>query len=389
MNKVTVGMIGTGFAAAIHGEAYRRVHSLEVRLKAVSSLAPDGAAFAEKYGFETFCPDYHELLRDPEIDVVDIITPPVAHRQMILDALAAGKHVICEKPLTGYFGEKGADENGVGKTSKRLMYDRVSAELEELRQAVEKSGKLFMYAENFCYAPAVLKTAQLVRAKGSKILYMRAEEGHSGSHAHHAARWCFNGGGSFIRQGCHPLSAALYLKGAEAANRNESVSLVSVMADVGVTQACLTESEKKNILARPVDVEDQASVLLTFSDGTKANITAGDFVLGGVRNVVEVYTNDGSYINSIAPNNHLMAYDVTDEGLEDVYITEKVETKAGWQPVFIDEDFARGYVGEMQDFMECVATGREPLSGFRLAYDTAKAIYAAYWSAEEGVRVNI
>ena len=388
MKKVNVGMIGSGFAAVLHAESYQRVCGLEVVMKAVASVAPDAQKFADKFGFEKLYTDYREMLRDPEIDVVDIITPPVLHAPMIKDALAAGKHVICEKPLTGYFGEPG-ETGKVGLTSKRVMYEKVMAELDELKAVVESSGKIFMYAENFCYAPAVLKTAEIVKAKNSKILYLRAEEGHSGSHAPHAAQWQMSGGGSFIRQGCHPLSAALFLKQLEAANRGETVTLASVMADVGVTAACLTEEEKKNIAARPVDVEDQASVLVSFSDGTKANITAGDFVLGGVRNVVEVYTNDGSYLSNIAPNNHLMAYDVDEEHLAGVYMTEKVETKAGWQQVFIDENYARGYVSELQDFMECVAYGRQPLSGFDLAYDTAKVVYAAYLSAEEGVRVKL
>ena len=385
MKKVNVGMIGTGFAAELHAESYKRIHGLEVCMHAVSSLA-GLEAFADKYGFEKTYPDYHDLLNDPEVDVVDIITPPVLHARMIKDALAAGKHVICEKPLTGYFGEKGMER--VGDIPKRKMYDEVMRELDELREAVEKSGRLFMYAENFCYAPAVQKTVEIIRAKDSKILYMRAEEGHSGSHATNAANWSMSGGGSFIRQGCHPLSAALYLKATEAAVRGEDVRVQSVMADVGVTTQALSAEEKKHIAAHPVDVEDQASVLVTFSDGTKANITAGDFVLGGVRNVVEVYTNDGAYISNIAPNNHLLAYDVTETNLDNVYFTEKVETKAGWQNIFIDENYARGYIGELQDFMECVATGRQPLSGFDLAYDTAKVIYAAYLSAEDGIRVS-
>ena len=136
-------------------------------------------------------------------------------------------------------------------------------------------------------------------------------------------------------------------------------------------------------------VADQATVVLTFRDGTKANIVAGDMILGGVRNLVEVYTNEGSYQPNIAPNNAMMAYHVSEQGLEDVYITEKVETKAGWQNVFVDEEIARGDVGELQDFMECVATGREPQSGFRLAYDTIQAVYAAYLSDGEGIRVEL
>lgn len=75
--------------------------------------------------------------------------------------------------------------------------------------------------------------------------------------------------------------------------------------------------------------------------------------------------------------------------LKDVYITEKVETKGGWQSVFLEEELMRGYAWEIQDFMECVVTGREPISGYELAAETVKVTYAAYLSAEEGRRVRL
>lgn len=389
MKHVAVGIIGSGFAASLHGDSYQKICGLDVKLAAVASVEDTVYAYAEKYNIPKIYKDYKELLKDPEIDVVDIITPPHMHVSMVKEALLAGKNVICEKPLTGYFGVKGEDNERVGDMDKRLMYEAVMKEMDELRTVVEQSGKLFMYAENFVYAPSIQKTLQFLRAKKSKILYMKGEESHCGSHAHHAAYWKYNGGGALIRQGCHPLSAAIYLKYQEAAARGEEVWVKSVTADMGVTQNCLPEEEKKFILSRPVDVEDQANVIITFSDGTKANIVAGDMILGGVRNLVEVYTNEGSYQPNIAPNNTMQVYHVNEENLDDVYITEKVETKAGWQNVFVDEEIARGYVGELQDFMECVATGREPQSGFRLAYDSIKTIYAAYLSDDEGIRVEL
>lgn len=389
MRQVSVGLVGSGFAASIHGDSYQKICGLDVRLAAVASVEDSVEAFAEKYRIPRIYREFEALLADPEIEVVDIITPPYLHVSMIRKALEAGKHVICEKPLTGYFGEPGESEELVGRTDRRTMYEAVIRQMDELRQVVEGSGKLFMYAENFVYAPSVQKILQFLKAKKSKILYMKGEESHSGSHARHAAYWKYNGGGSLIRQGCHPLSALLYLKYQEAAIRGEDISLKSVTGDMGVMQACLGEEEKRYILSRPVDVEDQANVVLTFSDGTKANIVAGDMVLGGVRNLVEVYTNEGTYLPNIAPNNAMPVYHVDQQDLGSVYITEKVENKSGWQNVFIDEETARGYVGELQDFMECVATGRKPQSDFQLAYDSVRAIYAAYLSDGEGIRVEL
>ena len=128
---------------------------------------------------------------------------------------------------------------------------------------------------------------------------------------------------------------------------------------------------------------------LTFHDGTKATIFSGDFVTGGVRNLIEFNTNTGALICNIAPNNTMMSYAADASVLKDVYLTEKVETNAGWQHVLLDETAARGYLQEAQDFMECAATGRPPLSGLDLAYETIRVIYAGYLSAEKGARVRI
>ena len=60
---------------------------------------------------------------------------------------------------------------------------------------------------------------------------MKAEESHSGSHAAHAAEWSMTGGGALIRQGCHPLSAVLYLKQVEARARGERISVRDVTCE--------------------------------------------------------------------------------------------------------------------------------------------------------------
>jgi predicted dehydrogenase len=85
----------------------------------------------------------------------------------------------------------------------------------------------------------------------------------------------------------------------------------------------------------------------------------------------------------------MMSYQTSEEKLASVYITEKVDRKTGWQYVCLEEEWTRGYVQEIQDFMECVATGRQPLSDLALAFETTKVNYAGYWSAEEGRRVML
>jgi predicted dehydrogenase len=389
MKKVRVGMVGSGFIAELHMHAYRRVFGVDAEVRSVVSRSDHVLNFARRFGIPHTHRDWRALLCDPEIDVIDICTPPALHTEMVVACMQAGKHVICEKPFTGYFGRPG-DQEPIGRhVPKSLMFERVMEEMERTRAAVRASGKLFLYAEDWLYAPAVAKTAEILKATRDKILFMKAEESHSGSHAAHAAQWAMTGGGALIRQGCHPLSAVLYLKQVEASARGERITVSNVTCDVGTLTAALKPEERTYIKANPVDVEDWGVLNLTFSDGTKSTIFAGDTILGGVRNLVEIYTTGSSLFANITPNNHMVSY-LTDEAkLGSVYITEKVDRKTGWQFICLEEEWTRGYIQEIQDFMECVAFGREPLAGVDLAYEAIRIHYAGYWAAEEGRRITL
>ncbi|MDR3259499.1 MAG: Gfo/Idh/MocA family oxidoreductase [Fusobacteriaceae bacterium] len=385
MKKINIGLVGCGFAANLHMEAFKNVHGYDIKVIALATESKKRMDFAKKYDISKIYDNLDDMLKDESIDVIDICTPPYVHLEQVKKTILAKKHVMCEKPLTGYFDGDGL----IGDTvDKKEMYESVIANLEDLKILLENSEYKFFYAENFVYAPTVQKSREILEKTKNKILFLKGEEAHSGSHAEHAALWKYSGGGSFMRQGCHPLSAVLYLQKIGANARNEKSQISSVIADMGNVLKTLDKNEKKYILADPVDVEDFSNVIVTFSDGTKAIVTACDMVVGGVRNIVEVYTNEGVYLCNITPNDEMKIYNVTNEKLGDIYITEKVENKAGWQNVCIAESYARGYVGEMQNFMECIDKNLEPESGFELAYDTVKVIYAAYLSAQDDTRVK-
>jgi predicted dehydrogenase len=367
--------------------AFRRVYGVDVEVAAVAARGDHVVEFAARHNIPRVYRSFAELIADRALDVIDICTPPNLHAEMIVASTQAGKHVICEKPFAGYFGRNG-DREPIGKhVPKALMYERLIEEMDRTRAAIERTGKLFMYAEDWIYAPAVTKTAEILKATKDKILFMKGEESHSGSHAAHAAQWAMTGGGSLIRMGCHPLSAVLYLKQVEAKARGETIRVASVTGDVGNVTAGLKPEERTYIKANPVDVEDWGTLTATFSDGTKATVFSGDMIMGGVRNLIETYTSGGSLFANITPNNHLMSYQTSEEKLAPVYITEKVDRKTGWQYVCLEEEWTRGYLQEIQDFMECAATGRQPLSDLALAYETIKVNYAGYWAAEDGRRV--
>ena len=169
MKPVVIGTVGAGYAAHLHGNGYEKVNRVPIRLKGICDMQQDLAEkVKERYGYEYTCTDYKVLLEDPEINVIDIVLPPFLHVPFAIEAMKAGKHVICEKPLTGYFGKKG--QENVGKTvPKAEMYRACLEEMDQLKKVVEETGKKFMYAENFVYATPVQKAAEILRAKKSKI----------------------------------------------------------------------------------------------------------------------------------------------------------------------------------------------------------------------------
>ena len=116
---------------------------------------------------------------------------------------------------------------------------------------------------------------------------------------------------------------------------------------------------------------------------------ASDTVLGGTKNYIEVYSNDSALLCNITPTDLLNTYLLDEDGMENVEISEMLPKKLGWNKAFVSDEVIRGYTGELQDFMEAVAYDREAASGFDLAYETIKVMYAAYLAAEEGRRVEL
>ena len=105
MTEIGVGLIGTGFMGKAHALAYGAVKAVmgdvpAVRRVVLADTPPEkAAAFADQFGFDRANGDWRAVVADPEVQVVSITTPNGMHRDMALAALAAGKHVWCEKPM--------------------------------------------------------------------------------------------------------------------------------------------------------------------------------------------------------------------------------------------------------------------------------------------------
>ena len=388
--KVVVGLIGAGYAAGIHARAYRKVHGITVELRSVVGNRPErAAAFAAEFGIPRVIASSDELLADPAINLVDICAPNSLHAELAIAAANHGKHVVVEKPLTGYFGDGSANVDSISRVD---MLRGAVASATSMVDAARANGVRLLYAENWVYAPAIQKVRQLMSAADGTILRIQGEESHSGSHAMYARRWETAGGGSLLGKGCHPLAAALYLKRAEGMARDgRPIRPRSVVAEVGrlTRSPSFIQEHPKFIQDGWHDVEDWGAMLVTFEDRTVAQITASDAVLGGIRNSLTVYGSRAVAEANLNPNSACIAYAPSTEMFANEYISEKIETKAGWSFPSTDEEHAQGYPQEMQDFVEAVADDREPLSDAALASDVVLVSYAAYLSAAEGRRVDL
>lgn len=386
--RVGLGIIGAGFAANIHARCYRRMADLCVEILAVAALPlSEAETFAKRYGIADFSDDHRQVLQRPDVQIVDLCVPNHLHKPFAIEAAKAGKHVICEKPLTGYFGD---GEENVAATPKTRMLEGALRNADEMIEVASRCGVKLMYAENWLYSPAVRKVEALVEASGGTILEIRAQESHSGSHASYAKEWRYSGGGALMRLGPHPIGTGLYFKVKEGLRRyGKPISVESLYAEVGdLSKIPSLREEGRWLVSDWVDVENWATVLINFSDGSRGVFWASDIALGGMEDTFELLLSNAHIKGDLTHSTLLRAYAPDPTVFAHEYIQEKLETKAGWSYPSIDEEWMLGYPQELRDFVEAVIYEREPLVDVQLGREVVKVIYAAYLSAEEGRRIR-
>jgi len=379
-SPIRAGIIGAGYAAGFHYEALRRIYSVDVEIRGVFSPTPGRL---QKFTGSRNLKAWHNAISlIGDCDVVHICTPPSSHEELVVTALEMNRNVIVEKPFTGYFGDGSDDFNG-DTFPRHTALEVAIASTERMLEAERKSTGRIMYAENWIYAPSVVKEKEIIEKTGCQILWIHGEESHSGSHSASYGQWKYSGGGSMIGKGCHPLSAALYFKQVEGkARQGKAIRPVSITARTHALTRMENFISQGHLRTSYSDIEDYAMMHVIFEDGTFADIFASELVMGGVANRIELNTSNHRTICNISPNNAMQAYPPDKEYFKNIYVVEKTETKEGWSSVSPDEAWFAGYQHEMEAFYRSAATGEAVESGSMLAADVTATIYAGYLSAE-------
>ncbi len=140
MRKIQAAVIGAGFMGRVHTEGIRRLGNVEVA--GVAGISEEEArAFGAAHGIAKTTGDYRKLIADPDIDAIHVCTPNVLHHAVSKQALEAGKHVLCEKPLA-----------------------MSSAEARDLVETARKKGLANCVNHNLRYYPVVQHVRQMIAA---------------------------------------------------------------------------------------------------------------------------------------------------------------------------------------------------------------------------------
>lgn len=382
------GLIGSGFAGRFHFDAIRRV--VDVKPEVLGVYSPTKARrdlFALERGIASY-DNVDKLIEDSEI--VHILTPPDSHEKLAIQALEQGKHVVIEKPFTGYFGDGSESFRGLSAPKEPMLRESLES-IQRLRETERKSvGKIF-YAENLVYAPAVQKERSILEKTEDQVLWMYAETSHNGSASEYYGYWSFSGGGSLMGKGVHPLSVALYLKYVEGRAKNGKVIRpVSVSSRIHAITRSPHYKGSEFIRSEYHDIEDYGMMHVVFEDDTICDIVCSELLMGGVKNYVEICATGHRSLCNINPNTAMQTFVPSGAHFSDIYTLEKISTKEGWTNTSPDESWFHGYQHEMEAFYSDAVKGREPQSDSLLASDTIACVYASYVSSEKkGAEVSI
>ncbi|NMA95841.1 MAG: Gfo/Idh/MocA family oxidoreductase [Clostridiales bacterium] len=347
--KVKVLIVGAAFAGDLHMTGYDRCKDIAKVVAICDKDESKVRALAREYGLEEYevYTDYSEAIENVSCDVVDICLPNFLHHEVAIEALQRGRHVIVEKPL-----------------ATKLEYGK------KILKEAEKAGKRVYYAEDWIFAPALIRAKEIIDEGAiGDLLYIRARECHSGSHSPFAQTIEYCGGGSLIHLGTHPLAYVLSLK----ENRWTELSAVT------------SGGEDANMLHKGLEGEDWAMCTLKFEDGTRAMVEAHYITFGGMEDIIDFYGTKGRIQIDLTMSSPVKCFSIP--GVE--YSVEKAEITTGWSRPAVDEKYNLGYVDEIRHFMECIIEDKEAMVGLRGidGLETLRVINLAYESAREGKRI--
>jgi len=373
---LNVGMIGYGFMARTHSNAYCKVsHFFDLEyqpvLKTVCGLVEaEAQAFAEKWGYESYTTDWRQVVENKDIDIIEICVPNNCHAEIAIAAAKAGKIVICEKPLA-----------------------LNSEEALRMTEAVEAAGVPNLVSFNYRRVPAVTLAKQLI------------DEGRLGKIFHYRANflqdWTIS---ADVPQG----GMATWRLDAKAAGSGVTGDLLAHCIDLALWQngpiqnlTAMTETfvkERKNVETgniEPVKIDDACMFFCRFANGSIGNFESTRYARGHkALFTFEINGELGSLRWDLHDLHRLQYFNYRDEGIlrgwRSIHVSDSDHPymKNWWVPG-LQIGYEHSFVHQIADFLQGLAKGQPVSPTFRDALATQRVCDAILASAKSGQQQEI
>jgi len=374
--KINIGMIGYGFMGKAHSNAFRRVSNFfdlpyEPVLKATCGRNRERVeAFAQTWGYESTESDWRKLVERKDIDVIDIASPNDTHAEIAIAAAAAGKALLCEKPL-----------------------GRNAAESQTIVQAAEKAGVPNMVWYNYRRVPAVTLAKELIsQGKLGTIFHYRAkflqdwtisQDLPQGGEALWRLDVQVAGSGVTGDLLAHCIDTALWLNG--------PIDSVTAVTETFIKQRMHNLTGK----VEPVGIDDASAFLARFANGSLATFEATRYARGHkALYTLEINGKDASLAWDLHDLHRLQYFDHRDEGRlrgwRSIHITDSDHPymKHWWVPG-LQIGYEHTFVHQAADFLTGLAKKDVPGPSFRDALATDFVTDAVLESAKTGAWVKV
>ena len=382
--SIGVGMIGTKFMGKAHSNAWSSAGQFfklprALNMHVIAGRNPsETASFAQQWGWKHASTDWKELLKDPDVDLIDVCTPNNLHAEMSIEALAAGKHVACEKPLAGTLED--------------------ARKMKKAAQAAKRKGVQTFVWFNYRRVPAVAFAHQLVKkGKLGRIFHVRANYLQDWGHGDTPLVWRFDasqaGSGAHGDLNAHIIDATRFITGDEITEVSGAIekTFIEERAIPGGASG-----GKKKARTMKSTVDDCVLFLARFKGGAVASYEATRLATGNQnRNTIEINGEKGAIRFDFERMNELQWWDNTlpsaMQGWSRIMCTNADDhpyIDAYWPPAH-GLGYEHGFVSQSADIAKAIS-GRKPvvpLPDFADAYETQRVLEAAVISARTGSRV--
>ena len=377
MQELGVGIVGFGFMGKTHSYGYRNFPLFydpppaKIGLIGVCTAHRETAQkAAELLGFEVATTDYRELLGRDDIDIINCCTPNKDHYPLLMDAMKAGKHIYCDKPLA--------------------LDVREAKDIAEASSAA--AGKCQM-ALNYRFLPATLRAKEMVDAGFmGQVFHFRAEYLHAGYiDPNRPMSWRLrketSGGGALFDLGSHVLDLMYHLLGEYAS----------------VSAMCETITKERPVKGKPgemgnVEVDDVALLNVRMKSGAFGTIEATRFATGAQDELrFEIHGSKGAMRFNLMDPNWLYVYDCEDEagdcggdrGFKQIECVQRYPKPAVFPAPKASPGWLRAHMHSLHDFVTHVVNDTPTSPNFAEAAHVHELMDAAYRSSASGSWVDL